>query len=1389
MKKYLFLLAALLPMLSPARPVSRNQAQQSAEEFLARHGRNARVTKVSTVRKSQGRHTATPPYYVFSYDGGVVVASGDDRLPQVLGYSDSNSLSPDGAMPAAMEGWLDEIEDLLTRMPEPEETETLNSPGRRSVQQPADHQPVDPIITAQWYQREPYNLTCPEYPGTGLRSITGCVATAMAMAMSHYRYPAYTLAAIPKYTYTGDYEGVKTKITVPAMPGSLFIDWDNIVDFYDTLHPHTPAQDTAIANLMMYAGKAVKMQYTPSSSGAYSVNVAPALRDCFGYPSSVTHQRRECFGSDEWDDMIYNEIANDRPVIYCGATSSGAHAFVVDGYDSGGYYHVNWGWGGSYDGYFLLDVLNPRNSDRTAAVSTREGYVQSSVAVVGITTGTVTPVPARLLMELQRSTADSLYYRSRNYTTCPADFDIAIARLDDEGGIVSVLDSIENVAYTNTALKTHGFAINISAKGTYNVAFVSRVSGTRDWIVSPNYNGNRALVTLTVTKNGAAVTEQVARLAVVERSVESKYEVDSLVTVTATVRNTGRAAFCGTLYLHSVACDGYEHRVNPQSVYIGPGQTQAVPLGHSPRQWGAYRMYVTTAQKFSEGVILDSLSLTVQTPTVGHGLRVADYAISGRADNGEIQGSRLQGSVTVRNMGTGAQSYPVAVSLVRRNADGTYGVMASQLVNPGRSALAPQEQATYAFAFDSLQTDSTYTIQVVYDSLTAVRPLNGGFRQLFPLCRITEKYSARYVAKVMTADTTVWCKTLSSAFSVASKQTDPTVRLLKDVEDISSRLKYASAVDNSVCTLDLNGHTLSGGLPYLLLLKATGRDNRFVITDRSLERTGKISCQTAYNGYVRAVYLYYGGLRIDAGVIEAANTLEYSAAGSGIGAVPVYTRANTAFELDNGRLVSVSQRKAYGVISNGSTVISGGTMEVTATEKTAYGVYAGAASQTLIRGGRFMVKSPASLKMVNTAATPDALRIEGGCFNITGGLKKYLAPDADSRFYARRLTAAESAYADGYRYSVEEAAVAVTNAANGATTCYTSLDDAVRAANSMTTATIRLLADITGLDSHVLLKPKKENSVITLDLNGHLLQGAASPLLYVKPAYGSSLLVITDSSRERSGVIRADCFSNSSARAVYLYRGGLELQGGGIEIENDLDWSAESSKVKSIAVMARPQTRFVMTGGQLVSSASDNAYGLFTYGSAYIEDGLFRVTATRRRAYGIYAKENDDNQEIIVTGGRFLVSAPSGMAAIKTGGDLLRVGVEGGYYTSKTYLSKYTAPVVDNGYCVARLAAADEAYQQGYRYTVVPAAGRRDAIARESAPAGIDVASDDMAADGTVRVYDLSGRLVLTQTATDGMRSSSDGMQSVIDVLRYRLPSGVYIVRTGNRQEKVFVGR
>ena len=1013
MKKLFLFLFSVLPALLYAERISIDEARQTAETFMQskKLNRSAALRQAHVERRKIGsnKQVSEQPkaYYIFRSDNGsaptsgqdnfavTVIAAADDRLPAILGYSIENQPSmhgDDDSLPPALEAWLDDFDNLVEQYDNASgQPQTL----RKSLSSESDHAAIEPIITAQWYQREPYNLTCPEYLQTGLRSITGCVATAMTMAMSHYRYPDHTIKAIPKYTYTGTYEGVSTKITVPAMSNNLFIDWANIVDYYDTLHPHSPAQDTAIANLMMYAGKSVKMQYTPSSSGAYTYYVATALKTYFGYPQSVIHQQRESFTSEEWDELIYNELASDRPVVYHGSTTTGGHAYIVDGYDADGYYHVNWGWGGSYDGYFLLDVLNPRNNDKAGASSTREGYVLSSGAIIGITTEAIEPVPARLMMELQRNTADSLFYRSRNYTTVSTTFDIGIALLDGNGGIERILDKKENIAYTNTSIKTHGFAINLAEEGVYQVAFVSRVSGTEQWIISPNYNQNRALVTVTIDKDGNATCgENAVNLEVLEYNIGPAAQVDSLYSINALVRNNGTATYNDALYLHSFAYNGYEHRGNTQSVFIEAGRSAWVSVGMTPRFGGEYELYLLTTKEFDEANVIAHWQLTVPAPTVSHALQVADYKFYGLSGN-EVEGNALAGNITIRNIGTQEMSYPVAVRLLQQeSATGEMLFVATQAINEDSKIIEAGGTAVYDFDFDGLLTDSVYAIQVVYDSLTTVRPIGGGFYQMFPLCKMVEQYSTDDVAEVIVNGASTPFASLKEALDFAAKNQQAEVRLLKDITDLSQRIVYKSSVDNNVCTLDLNGHQISGTITSLLYIKSVAKSPcTFVLTDNSRSKSGKISVKADLNGVLRAVYAYSGMFHLAGGTIEACNTLAYSVINSKVSAVGVYVCPQMQFGMTGGSIVCQAERYAYGVVSYGQSQLTGGTLTVQgATAGSAFGLYVlngstnvGGSLAVNVSGGTniYAIRVGGGTPNKTTGTTYNGeITVEGGTFNV-----------------------------------------------------------------------------------------------------------------------------------------------------------------------------------------------------------------------------------------------------------------------------------------------------------------------------------------------------------------------------------------------------------------------
>ncbi len=377
------LMAAAMP--ASAEPITREQARQRAAEFLStRHGsRQLKAVETDTrlsprrhVRKVKGLATdALDLYYVFDrgQEEGFVIVSGDDQTVPVLGYTDQGHFDYT-QLPPNMQFWLQGYENELDAIRAGVPPVGANIPT---------HDPVAELCTSKWNQTDPYNQSCPMYFNLG-RSVTGCVATAMAQILYYHRAKMVTetQAQIPAYQawaekpYNGQY------LQVEAVPAESPIDWDNMLDTYSS--SATAKQKKAVADLMWYCGASVEMGYTNSSSGANSFKVANALPQYFGFGESVKYHyfEGESFTETQWDAMIYNEIANSRPVYLSGANSSGGHAFVCDGYDGNLCYHINWGWGGGGpDGYYLLASLLPGSQGIGGSDG---GYSQQRECVIGI---------------------------------------------------------------------------------------------------------------------------------------------------------------------------------------------------------------------------------------------------------------------------------------------------------------------------------------------------------------------------------------------------------------------------------------------------------------------------------------------------------------------------------------------------------------------------------------------------------------------------------------------------------------------------------------------------------------------------------------------------------------------------------------------------------------------------------------------------------------------------------------------------------------------------------------------------------------------------------------------------------------------------------------------
>ena len=374
--RILTMLAALLLISigAFAQQVSESDALQKAQAFMqgkieAAGGSRRAPRKMQRVAKA----VENDAFYIFNAEdnGGFVIVSGDERTDEILGYSTEGNIDLD-KMPENMRAWLKGYEEQIN---------SLQPNAKRAPSYVPVHPAVEPLITSKWGQDSPYNLQCPIRKPEGWTEpehcVTGCTATAMAQIMYYHKWPKEMTTAIPAYgyEYVGWDEETQTNIYKyyeDALPPTTF-EWDLMKDTYNG--NETGAEAQAVAKLMRYCGQSVIMNYAlVASSAALSPG---SLINYFGYDKGAQRvQRSSFYNNQEWDALIYGEVAAKRPVWYSGTGLNPGHAFVCDGYDGNGLYHINWGWGGVYDGYFLLSLLN--------ASGDNDGYGLCQDVIVGI---------------------------------------------------------------------------------------------------------------------------------------------------------------------------------------------------------------------------------------------------------------------------------------------------------------------------------------------------------------------------------------------------------------------------------------------------------------------------------------------------------------------------------------------------------------------------------------------------------------------------------------------------------------------------------------------------------------------------------------------------------------------------------------------------------------------------------------------------------------------------------------------------------------------------------------------------------------------------------------------------------------------------------------------
>ncbi|MDE6697389.1 MAG: C10 family peptidase [Muribaculaceae bacterium] len=338
--------------------------EQALTRFNSNRPKRVAATNDITANNLQLQSTLDN-LYIFSSGKGFVVLPNEDSAPALLAYSDTGEFDLN-SNPSIRE-WFDFYNrqlNFLKNHPENNKTLTVSHKNRPEI---------SPLLKTEWNQEYPYNLLCPKVDGH--ETVTGCVATAMAQVMKYHNFPEHGKGTHSYFWHPGEEELSFNYDSIPFQ-------WDKMDNIYDKESSNEARH--AVAELMLGCGVSVDMHYEPGGSGAATVMMGESLIDIFGYSKSLWMPNRAYYGYEEWEDMIYADLAEGLPVLYSGAGTAGGHQFVCDGYSSDGFFHFNWGWGGLSNGYFLLTALNPDNLGVGGGAG---GFNTSQIATLGVRPG------------------------------------------------------------------------------------------------------------------------------------------------------------------------------------------------------------------------------------------------------------------------------------------------------------------------------------------------------------------------------------------------------------------------------------------------------------------------------------------------------------------------------------------------------------------------------------------------------------------------------------------------------------------------------------------------------------------------------------------------------------------------------------------------------------------------------------------------------------------------------------------------------------------------------------------------------------------------------------------------------------------------------------------
>ena len=334
------LLSFAMPLCLNAHVVTPKEAENIARKYI-----KLPTKKATRGLSKQSGYSQNAPYYIYNdvQNKGFVIVSGTTEMGEILAYSNENVLDTTNLHPGLAQ-LLDSYKMAFKAINTNNAVETEAKKGAFFAKT------VAPLLKTTWSQDAPYNALLGY-------NYTGCVATTISQVLKYHEWPVQGMGNV-SYVNTSDGRTLSGNLNLSQY------DWANMLPNYDAPVQATQAQRNAVAKLMKDVGLASGMQYHPGFAVATNQGAFDAFVKHFDYQATCVYQSTE--GPSVFADLLRQELVDGFPFYFYGATKDykGAHAWVVDGFDDKGFFHMNFGWNGQSNGYYSLSALNLSQSGK-----------------------------------------------------------------------------------------------------------------------------------------------------------------------------------------------------------------------------------------------------------------------------------------------------------------------------------------------------------------------------------------------------------------------------------------------------------------------------------------------------------------------------------------------------------------------------------------------------------------------------------------------------------------------------------------------------------------------------------------------------------------------------------------------------------------------------------------------------------------------------------------------------------------------------------------------------------------------------------------------------------------------------------------------------------------